>query len=119
MTGKGPPRPYGAIKEPPRPKPRKERFQNLRDDGLRKYVRGLLCGFCEWGQQRSPTEAAHVKSKGAAGGDWDNLLNMCHEHHMELHRIGTRSFEYKYKVRLKPAARKVTAQYVAQRKHGT
>ena len=89
----------------------------------------MLCAVCEAAGARTiyeccgHTEAAHVKTKGAAGGDWDNIVPLGGPapftgHHGELHRIGLKSFEYKHKIRLKALARKVTAAYVAKLKHG-
>jgi hypothetical protein len=112
---------YDKTRAPKKPAPQgRERFDEKKDDGLRAFVRELKCVVCVsvYGVQRSPTECAHVTSKGAAGGDFDNMVPLCAHHHQQQHRIGIRSFEYRYQVRLKAAARKVTAAYVAQKKHG-
>ena len=112
---------YDALKTPKKPKGKQERFEELKDEGLRTFVRTLKCLACEvagYGVVFTPSECAHVTSKGAAGGDWDNLVPLCTRHHQQQHSFGIRSFEFKYQIRLKAAARKVTALYVANRKHG-
>jgi hypothetical protein len=80
---------YDKTRAPKKPAPQgRERFDEKKDDGLRAFVRELKC------------------------------VPLCAHHHQQQHRIGIRSFEYRYQVRLKAAARKVTAAYVAQKKHG-
>lgn len=42
----------------------------------------LACG-------RSPVDAHHITTRGAGGDDVvENLLNLCRQHHAELHQIG-------------------------------
>lgn len=112
---------YADVKQIKKPKGPKERFEELKDEKLRGYVRGLPCAL--QGQQRRDfyrcsglVQVAHVKSKGAAGGDWDNVIPLCEFHHMDQHRVGIKSFEYHYNLRLKPLARKVTAAYLKAQK---
>lgn len=39
----------------------------------------------------------HIKTRGSGGSDEErNLLNLCREHHMEIHRIGTTTFVRKH-----------------------
>lgn len=122
-------RSYEDVKSPRKPKPKKgvkkvnakrggRRFPENVDDGLRDYVRMLpcvICGSLERSQWCGPTEAAHVKSKGAGGKDWDNLIPLGTHHHREQHVIGIKSFEFKYQVRLKSLARVMTAAYLKTR----
>lgn len=106
---------YDDLKTPKKPRSKsRERFETLKDEGLRGYVRGLPCIACESKDAHpvTPIQCAHVTSKGAAGGDWDNMVPLCGYHHGVQHRIGIRSFEFKYGIRLKAAARKVTSAYL-------
>lgn len=48
----------------------------------------LVCG-------RIPSEAAHVKSRGA-GGTSEHLVPICTAHHYEQHTIGIKTFQDKY-----------------------
>jgi hypothetical protein len=50
----------------------------------RKRVRGKPCVVCG-----STSDACHVQSRGAGGGDesW-NLVPMCRKHHSEQHKRG-------------------------------
>lgn len=112
--------PYADLKTPKKPKGPKERFEELKDEGLRGYVRSLPCLACQrlGMEQRGPTECAHVTTKGAAGGDWDNMVPLCSFHHSAQHFYGIPHLEFVIKAKLKPYARKVTALYVAFKKHG-
>lgn len=120
VVGK-PLQPYDEIRTPKKPVPQgRERFASLIDEELRAYVRSLPCLACTilGEEQREPTEACHVTTKGIGGGDHDNLINLCSAHHRQWHNIGRRSFDYRYKIRSKAVARKLTATYIAKRKHG-
>lgn len=45
------------------------------------------------------SDACHIRSKGAGGGEEDwNLLSMCREHHSEQHRLGWSKFVSRHKV---------------------
>lgn len=45
------------------------------------------------------SHAHHVRTRGAGGDDVpENLLPLCHEHHMEIHRIGNSGMRKRYKV---------------------
>lgn len=62
---------------------------------LAPFVRELGCCICkERGQrQETPTQAAHVRSRGAGNGAWldngdGNLLPMCKKHHDLQHAKG-------------------------------
>lgn len=66
----------------------------------------------------SLNKAAHVTTKGAAGGDHDNLIPLCQMHHRLQHLIGIRAFAHRFGLRLKTAAKKVTALFIGKVKHG-
>ena len=119
--------PYDVVKAPPKPKPRERvkavnaargghRFPKLVVESLREFIRGLPCILATTEVCRGPIEAAHVRSRGAGGSDFDNLVSLCGWHHQEQHRIGVRSFEYRYRVRLRPLARKLTGAWLHARK---
>ena len=73
-----------------------KRFRHRRNPAYVAFVRTMPCLVC-W---RMPTEAAHVKSRGAGGNDVGNVVPLCHEHHVEQHTIGIRSFEQRYNLEL-------------------
>lgn len=68
----------------------RSRFPAKRDPEYAEWVRGLWCQVpgCDDGR----TEAAHVQSRGAGGGDRSNLVALCPRHHREQHRIGIKTF---------------------------
>lgn len=56
-------------------------------------IKSLPCFVCD----RRPTDADHIKSKGAGGGDDLNNLNaLCRQHHVERHSIGLKQFLNRY-----------------------
>jgi hypothetical protein len=57
----------------------------------------LVCGL-------RPTEAAHVKSRGAGGTSAD-LVPLCREHHREQHDTGIRTFAARHRLDLALIAR--------------
>jgi hypothetical protein len=58
-------------------------------------IRALPCVICG----RTPSEAAHVRSRGA-GGTWRDIVPLCTTHHRMQHDMGIRSFERHYGVDL-------------------
>lgn len=60
-------------------KPKRRRFKDER-----ARVRGKPCLVCG-----APSDACHIKSRGAGGGDepW-NLIPLCRSHHILQHRVG-------------------------------
>lgn len=50
--------------------------------------------------------AAHVRSRGAGGADPNNLVPLCAMHHTYQHAVGTKTFEARCRVDLKPEAKK-------------
>jgi hypothetical protein len=47
-----------------------------------------------------PGDPAHVRSRGAGGGDWANVVPMCRAHHSEQHAKGVAQFEADHKLDL-------------------
>lgn len=105
-------RSYAEVKEPQRPKPKHPPAQG--DPELRAFVHQQPCLVAS-PACRGLIECAHVRSRGAGGKDWDNLVPLCTHHHREQHYLGRRSFEFRYKVRLLAAARKITTAYIRLR----
>lgn len=91
------------TKTPIRPKNPK-RAAKLRKKQFGGAYRDLIVslGCCVCG--RSPSEPAHVKSRGA-GGTAKDMVPLCSEHHREQHQIGIRSFERKHGIDLAELAR--------------
>lgn len=54
-----------------------------------------------------PSEAAHVRSRGAGGRDRANVAPLCREHHREQHDVGIVSFEAAHDLDLEAVARGV------------
>ena len=59
-----------------------------------KAMRCCVPGCAHW-----PSDAAHVKSR-AAGGTKRDLVPLCHEHHMEQHSTGIKTFQEKHGIDL-------------------
>ncbi len=77
--------------ENPKPKRKvdKELLKSFRDKScvIKKDCIGEVC-------------AHHIKTKGSGGGDVeDNLLALCVLHHLEIHKIGTKTFFIKYNLK--------------------
>ena len=47
-----------------------------------------------------PGDPAHIRSRGAGGGDWNNVVGMCRAHHSEQHDCGVPEFERRYSLDL-------------------
>jgi hypothetical protein len=84
-----------------RAKLREEQFGEHAD-----FIRSLGCCVCG----SKPTEAAHVKSRGA-GGTWRDTVPMCRGCHSRQHAIGIESFEQKSGVDLRALARDLADTY--------
>lgn len=63
-------------------------------------IRNTPCVICG----RTPSEAAHVRSRGA-GGTWRDIVPLCSEHHREQHQVGIATFERRHKIDLAALAR--------------
>ena len=74
------------------------KHKRIHDPKLLKEIRTRPCLACG----HSPSDAAHVKSKGSGGDDVElNLLPLCRIHHAEQHKVGfIRFIETNPKVRI-------------------
>jgi hypothetical protein len=73
------------------------------------FARGFPCiieGCATW-----PTQAAHVKSRGAGGKAESNIVSLCLHHHTEQHQMGILSFQAKYQIDLKSHAERIEQLY--------
>lgn len=87
----------------------------------RAWIRTLPCFVCTGVQQHfggderwrqvHPTEAAHVKSRGAGGADVGNTVPLCTAHHQNQHLKGMQSFCHTFGIDLKAEAEKLAAEY--------
>jgi 5-methylcytosine-specific restriction endonuclease McrA len=87
--------------------PNKKWHQAYGSQGLVRYINELGCLVCGY----SPADAAHVKSRGAGGGWYQNLVPLCRKHHTEQHTIGIKTFEKKYDLNLKATAEALSDGY--------
>lgn len=61
------------------------KLKRVRSEELLKHIRNLACAACG----RFLCDAAHIRSKGAGGGDvLSNLIPLCRPHHIEQHAHG-------------------------------
>jgi hypothetical protein len=63
----------------------------------RDWVKTLGC--CVPGCRGAHIDPHHVRTRGAGGQD-DQVVNLCREHHDEFHRAGRFTFQRKYRVLL-------------------
>lgn len=59
----------------------------------------------------APSECAHAP-RVKAHGDVNNVIPLCHHHHMEYHRLGRAGFAAKYGLDLEELAREYTTAYL-------
>jgi 5-methylcytosine-specific restriction endonuclease McrA len=58
-----------------------------------KLIRNSKCTVCKV----VPCDPHHVKTRGSGGGDeLSNLMPLCREHHIEIHKIGNSKMCEKY-----------------------
>ncbi|MCA9636547.1 MAG: hypothetical protein KC420_11020 [Myxococcales bacterium] len=80
----------------------------LRGDPVRAL--GCLCrGGLSWSPCGGPTEAAHVRSRGA-GGTRRDLVPLCQRHHSEQHRIGIKTFAERHSLDLTAEAQRIAVE---------
>ena len=70
-----------------------------------RWVRSHQCVVL--GCKDGPIQFAHVKSRGAGGGDWYGVA-LCLGHHREQHDIGIETFQRKYGIDLYELAAEFT-----------
>lgn len=65
----------------------------MKTDNL-QTIRAKPCCVCG---RDAPSDPHHWKTQGAGGSDeLENLLPLCREHHVEIHKIGRQTFYNKH-----------------------
>lgn len=65
---------------------KEKRYQSKRNIGI---VKNLPCLIC----LKRPSDADHIRTRGAGGGDnLGNLQPLCREHHTFKHSVGIKTF---------------------------
>jgi hypothetical protein len=118
---------WDQVKAPKKPDGPKERFDKLRNEPLRGFVRGqpcILAGVVDrYGKKhvcKGPVVCCHLKTKGSKGGDDGNTFPGCDGiegcHAQQEGR--TKQFEYRWvhpkgglSQKLKALCRKITAAF--------
>lgn len=96
----------------------------VRDPDYLAYIRTQPCllaiedpctcgGYLDVVRKTYRIEAAHVRIRGAGGGD-DQVMPLCGTHHREAHRIGHKSFAKRHRVNLALEARAYRQGYLAK-----
>jgi hypothetical protein len=71
------------------PKRKRVRFARAyRSEAYLAHIQRMPCAICD----ALPSEAAHVRSRGA-GGTWEDLVPLCRDHHREQHQVGIQTFQ--------------------------
>lgn len=60
-----------------------------------------------------PCEAAHIKTRGARGDDYNNLVPLTKYEHQKLHSLGIATFQKRYHVNLGAYAERMYRKYIA------
>ncbi len=85
----------------------RSRFPGRRQPDYKAWIATLPCLVTGgW-----PVDPAHVRSRGAAGSDYANIVPLTHRLHRELHDMGRRTFEAKYGVDLAREAALLAVRY--------
>lgn len=73
------------------------------------FARRQPCCLC-WrsSKQQTPTQSAHVRSRGA-GGDWTSQIPLCNSHHREQEDVGNHGIEQRYGIDLHAVAVEMVA----------
>ncbi len=62
-----------------------------------QQIRQMPCEICN---AYPPSDPHHIVTIGAGGDDsLSNLVSLCRTHHVEIHKIGRKTFALKYKVK--------------------
>ena len=92
-----------------------DRFKGKRNEAFREWVRGLPCALAGCVIQRGDeSHCAHVKTRGAGGGDVGNCLPLCPAHHRSQHDMGIKSFEQWQHVDLAKRAQDYAARWLRE-----
>lgn len=88
-------------------------FTKGRNPEYLAYVRSFPCAVClaHGLKQETLTQACHLKSRGAGGGDVGNVWPGCEAHHLEQHMKGYGHMTEKYEVHLDRVALRLGEQY--------
>lgn len=70
-----------------------EKRKRIVDKALLSAVKLMRCRACG----KSPCDPHHVTTRGAGGDDVpENVMPLCHQHHVEWHAKGARFMQVKY-----------------------
>ncbi len=73
-----------------------DKKQRLKSHENLQSIREMPCEICN---AYPPNDVHHIVSRGAGGGDeLTNICALCRCHHVEIHKIGRKTFALKYKV---------------------
>lgn len=124
MTPCPKPRVVKKARQPLRAKKRMKRynakrgghkFPKLVDEARRAFVRTFPCAPClsTGATQETPTQACHLKSRGAGGPDAGNLWPGCARHHIEQHVDGVVTFQKRHRLNLARVCERIERAYQA------
>ena len=91
---------------------RQERRREIQFGQAAEIVRWMPCRVP--GCRSGPPSDPHHDPSRAAGGTSSDLLPLCHQHHLEVHAAGCKTFEAAYGINLREEA-ELTATAVAGR----
>lgn len=76
----------------------KPRAEKRRAEDFGPCSRAARRGACAVPGCKSPPpqEPAHVRSRGAGGHDWKNVVGLCSKHHREQHDTGVATFAARF-----------------------
>lgn len=126
--GPGPKRTTGlTVKSAPKPRAKpipkknaarakKRHAEAFGPEGFVEFVHSYGCVVAQEKGPLSgcegPSEAAHLKSRGAGGGWRENVVPLCRKHHAEQHRHGIKSFDVRHNMDLDLWAAAVFSRWV-------
>jgi hypothetical protein len=87
--------------KPSNPARKHDRFRRAFGSKARvEMIRREPCAVC----RSTPSENAHVRSRGA-GGTWEDVIPLCPWHHREQHTVGLATFAARHQIALETVAR--------------
>ena len=91
------------------------KFPKLVDEARRAHVRTFPCVAClaSGDEQFTPTQACHLRSRGAGGADAANLWPGCERHHIEQHVLGVQTFQRRHRLNLARVCERIERAYQA------